>query len=91
MKKIIKIGVWLFFLILVLGNIYIFIGGMTLSNEISRYEKEINRLNLENIDLEKKAYELSSLRHAASMAAQLSFTKKSQPLYLDNIKYALNR
>lgn len=91
MKKLTNAAVWIFFLILIAGNIYIFLGGMTLSNEIGRYEKETVRLNLENIDLEKKVYELSSFRYAASMAAQLSFTKKSQPLYLDDIKYALNR
>ena len=91
MKFILKNFIWLFFIGLVIGNVYIFISGIQLGNEVNRYEGEINRLHQENTDLEKKVFEVESLRHTASMAAQLDFTEQSTPLILDNSKYALNR
>lgn len=64
---------------------------MKLSDEINRYEKDIKKLKKENIELEKKVYEISSLKYAASVSASLDFTQKSSPLYFENLKYAFNR
>lgn len=64
---------------------------MRLSNDVSFYETEIRKTHLNNIELEKKASGIDSLQYASSMAAIMNFTKKEIPLYLDNLKYALNR
>lgn len=72
-------------------NIVIFISGMALSDKMSHYEEQTNKLHRENIEFEKELYELSSLRYAASISASLDFTQKTIPTYLENLKYALNR
>lgn len=76
---------------LVAANIYIFMSGVALSDEINHYEDEITRLHQENIDLAKKTYDAESLTYAAEVAGKLEFTQKSTPIYLENMKYALNR
>jgi cell division protein FtsB len=88
MKKTLGL-VWLFFVLLLAANIYIFLSGMNLSEKINTYEKETKRLRQENIDLEAKAYEANSLQHAASRAAELDFSKKAEPYFLDNLRVAL--
>lgn len=91
MKNILKKSVYVMFVALVAANIYIFMSGVALSDEINHYEDEISRLHQENIDLAKKAYDAQSLSFAADQAAKLDFTEKSTPIYLENMKYALNR
>jgi len=91
MKFIFKNFIWIFFVGLIIGNVYIFLSGIRLSNEINRYEKEITRLHNENTDLEKQVFEIESLKYTASMAATLNFTEQPAPMILDNFKYALNR
>lgn len=91
MKFFIKRGILGFFALLIVANIYIFISGIALSDEISHFENEVKRLKTENAQLETKVYDAASLSHAASLAAELNFTKKSTPLYIDNIAVALNR
>jgi len=83
--------IWGILFVFILGNVYVFIIGIKLSDEVNHFEKEIKRLKQENINLEKKAYEVESLKFAASMAAKLNFIKQSQPMYIENLKYALNR
>lgn len=90
MKKTLGL-VWLFFVFLLAANIYIFLSGMNLSEKINTYEKETRRLHQENIDLEAKAYEANSLQYAASRAAELDFTKKAEPYFLDNLRVALKK
>ncbi|MDH7476641.1 MAG: hypothetical protein QHH09_04270 [Microgenomates group bacterium] len=90
MKKKYHYFIWLLFFVLFIANIYIFVCGIKLSNEINYYETEISKYSLENKELEKKVYDLSSLKYAASMAAELNFVVKAKPLFLENIKYALN-
>ncbi len=80
----------LFFLLLV-ANTGIFVSGMYLGDDINRFEGEIKKLNRENAILEKEVYQFGSLQYAASLSAKLNFTKQSQPVYFENLKYALNR
>jgi len=91
MKKNIKNIIWPILFILVVSNIYIFVSGIKISDEINRYESEITKIHQENIDLEKKTYEVESLKYTASMAASLNFIEKPAPLILNKAAYALNR
>jgi len=87
MKKII-VPVFLF---LFLVNVYTFISNINLGDKITYYEKETKRLAQENQDLETKVFAVDSLRYASSLAEGLNFTKRAQPVYLDNLKYAYNQ
>lgn len=91
MRNVYKNIVLVVFLTLMIGNMYVFLSGVALGDEINHYEKEITRLHQENLDIEKKVYDAESLNYAASIAAQLDFSKHATPVYLDNLKYALNR
>lgn len=77
--------------IIIVSNIYIFVSGINLSNEISKYEKDIIILHKENIELEKISTGDVSFQKAASLAAELDFTKKAVPVYLNNLVVALNK
>lgn len=91
MNALFKKGIYVVFAGLLVANIYVFMSGVALSDQINKFEGEINRLHQENLDLEKKTYDAESLTYAAEMADKLDFTKKSTPIYLNNLKYALNR
>lgn len=88
---IIKNSIWIIFAILIVTNIFIFVSGIKLSDEISYFEKETRLFHQESVELEKQKSSLSSLQYAASIAATLEFTKKSQPIYLENLPYAMNK
>lgn len=79
------------FLLLFLLNVYTFISNINLGDKITFYEKETKRLSQENQDLETKVFAVDSLKYASSLAETLQFTKKAQPVYLDNLKYAYNQ
>lgn len=83
--------VFVFFIGLVLANVYIFVAGIKSSVEITKMETELEKIRQENYTLESKLGEVSSLEYAASMAANMNFSKKAVPTYLENLKYALNR
>lgn len=91
MKRLFKIAIWPIFFILVITNIYIFVSGITLGDEINTFETESKKIHLENMVLENKKSHLGSISYAASIAAELNFSKKQEPIYLDNAKYAMNR
>lgn len=86
--KLVRPLIWILFVLLVIANGYVFVESMRLGNEVTAYEREIKKLYLENLDLENKVSSLDSLQFAASVAAKLDFTKKSQPEFLDNLNYA---
>lgn len=90
MKKIYKNGLWMVMIAIIVGNAFIFLSGLTLADETRKFEKDIVKLRLENTDLEKKVYQSQSFTYAASMAAALNFTKKIEPVYIDNLLYAKN-
>lgn len=89
MKGSVKLLVWVTFFALIGANIFIFLSGMKLSEKINYFETETKRLRQENIDLETKAYEANSLQRAASVAGELSFTKKAEPYFLESLRFAL--
>ncbi len=88
MKKYI---LYLILIALVIGNIYTFVSGIHLGNQISKFEIETKIFHQENIELERKATALNSLQYAASMAAKFRFTKIATPIYLDNLTVAMNK
>lgn len=87
-KNYYKHSIVALFFILIAVNILVFISGVALSDDISKFDTEINRLQQENLELEKDLYSVESLNHAASVAAELHFAKKA-PVYIENIKVAL--
>jgi hypothetical protein len=91
MKKFIQYGIWVMLPVLILTNMFIFVSGIMLSNQISRFEKEIKKIHEQNIALNTQTSRLDSLEYAASVAATLDFVKRSTPVVLENLKYALNR
>lgn len=91
MKKTHKLIPYIFFIFIFSANIYLFMTGIKLGDEINRYERETKGMLAENTELEKKLYKIESLEYAASQAARLNFTKKATPLYLDSLGIALNK
>lgn len=73
---------------LVISNVFVFLHSIQLSDKVNRFEKESKVLHQKNLILENKIYDVNSLQYAASIAAQLDFSQKAQPIYLDNLKYA---
>ena len=91
MKSLTKYFIWFIFAILLTGNVFIFLNSIKLSDEINHFEKETKNLHQENLNIENKIYEVDSLQYAASMASELDFTQKAEPIYLENLKYAKNQ
>ena len=86
-----KVSIWVLFFALMAGNIYVFVSGVTLSNEISTFEKQIEDLRTENRKLEKEVLMTESIDFAASLAGELAFTEKAEPVFFENeAKYAYN-
>lgn len=90
-KTVIKYLIWTTFIALIFINIIIFVSGIKLSDEISYFEKEISVYHQQNVELEKQKSTLGSLQYAASIAAVLDFSKKSQPVFLESLQYAMNK
>lgn len=88
MKLIARNAFIALFIVLAAVNLYIFVAGMYLSDDINRYDTQISKLSEENLRLEKDVYEAESLQYAASLSASLNFTEKSQPVFFDSLKYA---
>lgn len=86
-----KLLIGVLFLVLIVANLYIFVSGMNLGQQISYLERETKRLHKENLSLQKKAYEADSLQFAASVAAQLDFAQKAEPYFLENLGFALKK
>lgn len=91
MKVIFKNSFYFLFVGLLIANVYIFVTSMYLGDEINRFDSQIKTLTQENTGLEKEVYQAESLQYAASLSASLHFTAQSQPVFFDNLKYALNR
>jgi hypothetical protein len=90
MRNILKNSVWLIFFVLIVTNIFVFVSGIQLSDKINYFDIQTKDLHRSNLELENKLSEIGSLQHAASIAANLDFTQKAQPMYLENLKYAMN-
>ncbi len=91
MKTSIKIIGGIIIFALLITNIIIFNNGIKLAVEITNIEKELSSLKQSNLELEKELSRLVSLEYVATMAAQLGLDHKTEPIFLDNLKYALNR
>lgn len=91
MKKTGKALILVSFIVLVITNLYIFVSGMNLSQEISHFDQETKRLRRENLSLRKKAYDADSLQFAASVAARFDFARKAEPYFLENLGFALRK
>ncbi len=91
MKKLINTISFILFIGLSVVHIYLFAMGITLSEEVKRYEVEIKKISQDNIELEKTLSSVESLSNAASLAASLEFTEKLSPVYLNNLGIALRR
>lgn len=78
-------------IVLVILNVGLFVYSIRLSDEINIFEKETRKLHQLNIGLEKETSYYDSYQFAASKAASLGFVKKSTPLFLENLRYALKR
>lgn len=73
---------------LIIANLFMFISGIVLSDEINNFEQKTDSLRKTNLTLEKEAANLSSLKFAREQAEKLHFTNPSAPQSLDKLKYA---
>ncbi len=89
MKLLANSAIWFVFFGLMIGNVYVFMQGISLSDQIHQYENGMKKLRQENIELETKIYKVESITYAASLAAELEYNKKSEPVFFDEKKYAL--
>ncbi len=76
---------------LIIINIGFFISSIKLSDEIANFEQNTRIIHQQNIELQKDLANYDSFQYAASMAAALNFIKPVQPVYLENLKYAMNK
>jgi len=76
---------------LIFINMFIFVSGIVLGNQITHFELETKKIHEQNVELGKQTSHIDSLENAASVAASLDFVKRSTPIVLDNLRYALNR
>ncbi len=88
MRKSLKLGLYLIFTALIGINIFVFVSGMNLSQEINRLEAQTKKLKQENMELENKLYESNSLEFAGLFAKELDFSQEAEPYYLDNLGFA---
>lgn len=91
MKTVTNLSLWVLFIALMVGNVYVFVSGVQLSEDIHRFETEIKQLEEENTRLETKVLQIESMDFAATVAAELEYTKKADPVFFDqDPKYAYN-
>ncbi|MEX1052694.1 MAG: hypothetical protein WEC80_02500 [Patescibacteria group bacterium] len=91
MKSPLKMLIFSTFVVLLGLNIWVFVKGISLSSDISKYEQKTKELKKVNMELETELYSINSLKHTSSIAAQLNFSKKAEPYFLDNLKVALKK
>lgn len=76
------------FIGLIIANLFMFVSGIVLSDEINSYELKTESLRKKNLNLEKDAANLSSLKFAQEQAIKFNFTNSSTPQALDELTYA---
>lgn len=77
------------FILLLTGNIILFVSSMNLSSQMNEFDIATKQLAKENISLERDVLSLQSLQYAASLSASLNFDKTSQPVFFDELPVAL--
>lgn len=88
MKTLSRIIFGVIFLALIIANLSTLVSGIMLGSKINFYEVETRKLHQQNIELEKKAYQVNSYQSIASEAARLDFSKKVEPMYIDTLTVA---
>lgn len=91
MKSLVRNSIGVAFFALLAANIYIFLNGIHLADQVTYYEHEVTKLRQENVNLEKHVYKFESITYAASIAAELDYVEAKDPMYLTEPGYALNR
>jgi len=85
MKNILFRATGLVMFVLVIANLFVFISGIVLSDQINNYEIKTDSLRKSNLTLEKDVASLSSLQFAQEEAKKLQFDKISVPQSLDQL------
>lgn len=91
MKKNYHFVIYFIFFVMAVAHGALFVSGITLGDEINKYDTMTKKLKQENIDLETKLYSVESLVYAASEAAKLNYTKKASSLYLESLGIAMKQ
>ncbi|PIP63236.1 hypothetical protein CO165_03340 [Candidatus Roizmanbacteria bacterium CG_4_9_14_3_um_filter_33_18] len=73
---------------LVIANLFVFISGIVISDEINNFEQKTDNLHKINLTLEKEAANLGSIKFALSQAKEFGFTNSTAPQYIDQLKFA---
>ncbi len=74
--------------VLIIANLFVFISGIVLSDQINNFELKTDSLRKINLSLEKEVANLGSLKFAQEQAKKLGFTSFSSPQSLDQLRYA---
>ncbi|HEX7542587.1 MAG TPA: hypothetical protein VF385_00690 [Patescibacteria group bacterium] len=74
--------------VLVFANLFVFISGIVLSDQINNFEIKTGNLRKDDLTLEKEVANLSSLKFALEQAKEFGFTNSAAPQYIDQLKYA---
>ncbi len=90
MKSFILKTTWLIVSILIVTNLFVFISGIVLSDEINNFELKTDNLHKINLSLEKEVASLGSLKFATEQAKKFGFTTFSSPQTLNQLGYAYN-
>lgn len=88
MKIKIQYTIIISILTLLVVNIVLFAHSAVLADEAVKIEKDLKKIKLDNLELEKDLYTSISLKNLQYMAPFLGFTKKSQPFFFDNPSFA---
>jgi len=91
MKKFTRFAFGFFMIFFFLANMFLIITGVNVSKQIHEYEVRESGYKEENGLLETEISKISSLQYAASMSAVFAIDQSIQPIYLNNVSFALNR
>ncbi len=78
-------------LILMALNIFVFTKLVKMRHDSYLYEQKLSKLKEENILLENKLYQVSSLKYISTIAPKLGFVKQSEPVTLQELFFAYNK
>lgn len=87
LKRTLSITIFILFIV----NVILFSKSVILSDSIQNLESNIQKVKMENEELEKQMYSAKSLDNLDKLAPELGFTKKAEPLYLESLRYAQAR
>lgn len=88
MKNVLLRATGLIMTVLIIANLFTFISGIVLSDEINSFELKTDSLRKSNLSLEKEVANLGSLKFATEQAKKLGFTNFSTPQTLNQSRYA---